>query len=115
MILAPPAGDAFNFGALSPDIHCIKLIVTLAVVDLGVYPSNAFALVLAIGLLLTRRHRKRHNIPPSGYKAWDVVVGFSILSNTYMVVAPWYPPTTGAKGGDVSFWYATYCAVGLGM
>ncbi|PKX90462.1 high affinity methionine permease [Aspergillus novofumigatus IBT 16806] len=98
MILAPPAGDAFNF-----------------VVDLGVYPSNAFALFLAIGLLLTRRHRKRHNIPPSGYKAWDVVVGFSILSNLYMVVAPWYPPTTGANGGDVSFWYATYCAVGLGI
>ncbi|KAM0097976.1 hypothetical protein ACP6JE_007482 [Aspergillus fumigatus] len=84
MILAPPAGDAFNF-----------------VVDLGVYPTNAFALFLAIGLLLTRRHRKRHNIPPSGYKAWNVVVGFSILSNLYMVVAPWYPPATGAKGGDV--------------
>ncbi|GIK04343.1 hypothetical protein Aspvir_008424 [Aspergillus viridinutans] len=98
MILAPPAGDAFNF-----------------VVDLGVYPTQAFALLLAIGLLLTRRHRKRHNIPPSGYKAWDVVVGFSILSNIYMLVAPWYPPTTGAKGGDVSFWYATYCAVGLGI
>ncbi|KAH1322819.1 hypothetical protein KXV52_003417 [Aspergillus fumigatus] len=98
MILAPPAGDAFNF-----------------VVDLGVYPTNAFALFLAIGLLLTRRHRKRHNIPPSGYKAWNVVVGFSILSNLYMVVAPWYPPATGAKGGDVSFWYATYCVVGLGI
>ncbi|KAF7159607.1 hypothetical protein CNMCM5623_004987 [Aspergillus felis] len=98
MILAPPAGDAFNF-----------------VVDLGVYPTSAFALVLAIGLLLTRRHRKRHNIPPSGYKAWDMVVGFSILSNTYMVVAPWYPPTTGANGGDVSFWYATYLAVALGI
>ncbi|GIJ91786.1 hypothetical protein Asppvi_010759 [Aspergillus pseudoviridinutans] len=98
MILAPPAGDAFNF-----------------VVDLGVYPTSAFALVLAIGLLLTRRHRKRHNIPHSGYKAWDVVVGFSILSNLYMVLAPWYPPTTGAKGGDVSFWYATYCAVALGI
>ncbi|KAF4151528.1 hypothetical protein CNMCM6936_009422 [Aspergillus lentulus] len=98
MILAPPAGDAFNF-----------------VVDLGVYPVNAFALILAIGLLLTRRHRKRHNIPPSEYKAWDVVVGFSILSNLYMVVAPWYPPTTGANGGDVNFWYATYCVVGLGI
>ncbi|RLM00401.1 hypothetical protein CFD26_108215 [Aspergillus turcosus] len=98
MILAPPAGDAFNF-----------------VVDLGVYPANAFALFLAIGLLLTRRHRKRHNIPPSGYKAWNAVVGFSILSNLYMLVAPWYPPTTGANGGDVSFWYATYCAVGLGI
>lgn len=92
-----------------------RIYTDVAVVDLGVYPANAFALFLAIGLLLTRRHRKRHNIPPSGYKAWDVVIGFSILSNLYMLVAPWYPPTTGANGGDVSFWYATYCAVGLGM
>ncbi|EAW11065.1 high affinity methionine permease [Aspergillus clavatus NRRL 1] len=98
MILAPPAGDAFNF-----------------VVDLGVYPVNAFAFLLAIGLLLTRRHRTKNNIPPSDYRAWDVVVGFSILSNVYMLVAPWYPPATGANGGDVSFWYATYCAVGLGI
>lgn len=25
---------------------------------------------------------------------------------------PWYPPD---DGGDVSFWYATYCAVGIGL
>ncbi|MCJ1384114.1 hypothetical protein MMC17_007230 [Xylographa soralifera] len=28
---------------------------------------------------------------------------------------PWYPPAGGADGGDVSFWYATYCVVGLGI
>ncbi|PYH49516.1 high affinity methionine permease [Aspergillus saccharolyticus JOP 1030-1] len=98
MILAPPAGDAFNF-----------------VVDLAIYPSNAFNLLLAVGLLLTRRRRQRLNIPSSGYRAWTATVCFAILSSLYMLVAPWYPPSTGADGGDVSFWYGTYCVVGLAI
>ncbi|KAG2412509.1 hypothetical protein HFD88_010066 [Aspergillus terreus] len=98
MILIPPAGDAFNF-----------------VVDLGIYPMSFFTFLLSVGLLVTRARRKRLNIPPSEYRAWDIAVAFSILSNLYMLVAPWYPPTTGATGGDVSFWYATYCVVGLGI
>lgn len=28
---------------------------------------------------------------------------------------PWYPPTGGATGGDVSFWYGTYIVVGIGI
>lgn len=79
------------------------------------YPSNAFNLLLAVGLLITRRRRQRLNIPSSGYQAWTATVGFAILSSLYMLVAPWYPPSTGADGGDVSFWYATYCVVGLAM
>ncbi|PLB54187.1 high affinity methionine permease [Aspergillus steynii IBT 23096] len=98
MILAPPAGDAFNF-----------------VVDLSMYPSNLFNFLLAIGLIFTRYYRKRLNFPNSGYSAWHVVVGFAILSNLYLLVAPWYPPTEGATGGDVSFWYATYLVVGLAI
>ncbi|KAL5365158.1 amino acid permease-domain-containing protein [Aspergillus floccosus] len=98
MILIPPAGDAFNF-----------------VVDLGVYPTSFFTFLLSVGLLVTRVRRKRLNLPPSEYRAWDIAVVFSLLSNLYMLVAPWYPPTTGATGGDVSFWYATYCVVGLGI
>ncbi|KAF7591319.1 hypothetical protein BBP40_001695 [Aspergillus hancockii] len=98
MILAPPAGDAFNF-----------------VVDLSIYPLALFALLLAIGLVVTRVRRTRLKFPASEYRAWDVAVIFSILSNLYMIVAPWYPPSTGATGGDVSFWYATYIVVGLGV
>ncbi|KAJ6127813.1 Amino acid/polyamine transporter I [Penicillium samsonianum] len=98
MILAPPAGDAFSF-----------------VVDLGVYASSFFGSVLTIGLVVTRIRRARLNLPPPDYKAWHVTVAFAILSNLYMVVMPWYPPSTGANGGDVSFWYATYCAVALGI
>ncbi|RAH61427.1 high affinity methionine permease [Aspergillus piperis CBS 112811] len=98
MIIAPPAGDAFNF-----------------IVDLSIYPSNAFNFLLAIGILITRHRRQRLNFPPSGYRAWTISVYFAILSSLYMLVAPWYPPSTGADGGDVSFWYATYCVVGIAI
>ncbi|KAL4867692.1 hypothetical protein BDV12DRAFT_186492 [Aspergillus spectabilis] len=98
MILAPPAGDAFNF-----------------VVDLGVYPQSLFNFLLAVGLLFTRRHRKRLNIPRTEWHAWDIVVYFAILANFYLLVAPWYPPATGATGGDVSFWYGTYLVVGISL
>ncbi|OQE91416.1 hypothetical protein PENNAL_c0009G02542 [Penicillium nalgiovense] len=98
MILAPPAGDAFNF-----------------VVDLGVYATSIFGLVLTIGLVVTRIRRAHLSLPAPDYKAWHITVAFAILSNLYMVVMPWYPPSTGANGGDVSFWYATYCAVAVGI
>ncbi|KAJ5306980.1 hypothetical protein PENANT_c003G08643 [Penicillium antarcticum] len=98
MILAPPAGNAFNF-----------------IVDMGTYPGSIFSLILAIGLVITRQRRKRLNLGAPDYQTWHVTVGFSILSNLYMVAMPWYPPSTGAKGGDVSFWYATYCAVAIGI
>ncbi|KAL2872717.1 high affinity methionine permease [Aspergillus lucknowensis] len=98
MIMAPPAGDAFNF-----------------VVDLGVYPQSMFNFLLAIGLLFTRRHRKKLDIPRTEWHAWDIVVYFAILANLYLLVAPWYPPTEGATGGDVSFWYGTYLVVGISL
>ncbi|KAJ5925246.1 hypothetical protein N7454_007885 [Penicillium verhagenii] len=98
MILAPPAGDAFDF-----------------IVDLSIYPANLFIFILTIGLLVTRRRRKRLNLQPAEYRAWNVAVGFSLLSNIFMLAMPWYPPSTGADGGDVSFWYATYCVTGLGI
>jgi hypothetical protein len=82
---------------------------------MGTYPGSIFSLILAIGLVITRRRRKRLNLAAPDYQAWHVTIGFSILSNLYMVAMPWYPPSTGANGGDVSFWYATYCAVAVGM
>lgn len=83
--------------------------------DLGVYATTIFGLLLTIGLVIIRARRARLNLPKPEYNAWHVSVAFAILSNLYMVVMPWYPPSTGANGGDVSFWYATYCAVALGM
>lgn len=103
MILAPPAGDAFNF-----------------VVDLAVYPSSFFLLVMAIGIYFVRYRRKKLGLPrqstkDGGFRAWEVAVVFSIAVNAYLLVMPWYPPASGATGGDVSFWYATYVVTGIGM
>jgi hypothetical protein len=70
---------------------------------------------VTIGLLVTRRRRQRLNLGKSEYRCWDVAVGFSLVTNLYMLAMPWYPPTTGADGGDVSFWYATYIVTGLAM
>ncbi|KAJ9161570.1 High-affinity methionine permease [Coniochaeta hoffmannii] len=98
MILAPPAGDAFNF-----------------VVDLQVYPSSFFSFLMGAGLYAVRWRRKRANLPPPTFRAWDVAVVFNILVALYLLVMPWYPPDGGQYAGDVSFWYATYVATGVAL
>lgn len=86
-----------------------------AVVDLSVYPTNIFNLLLVTGLLIIRHRRRNLNLPRPEYKAWSLAVGFAIVSNVYLLIAPWYPPSGGANGGDVSFWYGTYLCVGIGL
>jgi len=98
MILAPPAGDAFNF-----------------IVDLQSYPNNVFFFATTFGLLLIRRRRARLGIEKVEFYTWNVAIVFSLLVNVFILVMPWYPPPGGRFGGDVSFWYATYCVVGLAM
>ncbi|CAF9912372.1 MAG: hypothetical protein ALECFALPRED_008100 [Alectoria fallacina] len=96
MILAPPAGDAFNF-----------------IVDLQVYPASVFALFMAAGLYAIRYRRRKLGLARADFRAWDVSVIFNVAANLFLVIMPWYPPATGRDGGDVSFWYATYVVVGL--
>ncbi|EGO55774.1 hypothetical protein NEUTE1DRAFT_47799 [Neurospora tetrasperma FGSC 2508] len=98
MILAPPAGDAFNF-----------------ITDLQVLPSAFFQLIMGIGLYVVRYRRSRLNLPRPESKAWDLVVVFNILVQLYLIVMPWYPPAGGAYAGDVSFWYGTYVVTGIGI
>ncbi|KUJ12912.1 amino acid transporter-like protein [Mollisia scopiformis] len=98
MILAPPAGDAFNF-----------------IVDLQSYPANVFFFATTFGLLLIRRRRSRLNLPKTEFRAWYAAIFFSLAVNVFILVMPWYPPPGGRDGGDVTFWYATYCVVGLGI
>ena len=98
MIVAPPFGDAFDF-----------------VVDLKSYPDAVFVLVMAVGLYIIRRNRKRINAEAPEFKAWDVVVTFWILIQVLLLVMPWVPPAGGIYAGSVSFFYATYCFTGLGM
>jgi amino acid transporter len=85
------------------------------VVDLSVYPGNIFLFLLVIGVVIIRRRRKRAGLPRPAYRAWYIAIIFATLTNLYMLVAPWYPPSGGADGGDVSFWYGTYMVVGIGM
>ncbi|KAJ4989783.1 high affinity methionine permease [Stagonosporopsis vannaccii] len=96
MILAPPAGDAFNF-----------------IVDLQVYPASLFNLTLAVGLILVRQRRKRLGLPRPSFRVWDPVLGFNILVNLYLIIMPWYPPPGGR--GNVSFWYGTYIVTGIAI
>ncbi|KAK2038070.1 high-affinity methionine permease [Colletotrichum somersetense] len=98
MVVAPPAGDAFNF-----------------IADLQVYPSAFFGFMMSVGLYVVRWRRKRLNLPPPAFKAWDVIIIFNIAKDVYLLVMPWYPPDGGPFAGDVSFWYATYVVAGIGI
>ncbi|KAK3949154.1 amino acid permease-domain-containing protein [Pseudoneurospora amorphoporcata] len=73
MILAPPAGDAFNF-----------------ITDLQVLPSAFFQLVMGIGLYVVRSRRSRLNLPGPEFKDWDLVVVFNILVQLLIACAIYY-------------------------
>ena len=124
MILAPPAGDAFNFGKPPFIQHRPLFLPSIsrnpadhfhAAVDLRSYPQAFFDFAMAAGLLFLRWHRHKLGLPRGEFKAWDVAVIFTILVNIYLLVMPWYPPESGRYGGDVSFWYATYVVAGIAM
>jgi amino acid transporter len=94
VIVALPARDAFNF-----------------VVDLISYPNLVFHAATAIGLWLLRRRRRLAGLASSTYRARNIYVSLYLLSAIFLLIMPWVPPEPGH--GDVSFWHATYCVVGL--
>ncbi|KAK2022295.1 high-affinity methionine permease [Colletotrichum zoysiae] len=98
MIVAPPAGDAFSF-----------------VVDLASYPSAMFNFAMTLGVFILRRRRRRSGIGRSEFRAWDAVVVFFLAVQVFILAMPWWPPKGGPYAGSVSFWYATYCVVGIGI
>jgi len=85
------------------------------VVDLQVFPNSFFNLVMAVGLYVVRWRRRRIGLGRAAFRAWDPLIIFNILLQTFLVIMPWYPPAGGIYAGDVSFWYATYAATGVGM
>ncbi|OJA09794.1 hypothetical protein AZE42_08080 [Rhizopogon vesiculosus] len=95
-IVALPAQDAFNF-----------------LVDVVSYPNQVFHAATAIGLWLLRRRRMLAGFAPSKYRASVLVISPYFLSMLFLLVMPWIPPEDGHS--DASFWYATYCVVGLGV
>lgn len=98
MIVAPPAGDAFQF-----------------VINLRSYPEAIFKTAIVIGLFLIRRRRKRNNIARSSFQVWNVLLIFFLLVQVFIMVMPWWPPKDGPNSGDYSFWYATHCVVGISV
>ncbi|KAI3343001.1 high-affinity methionine permease [Ustulina deusta] len=97
-IIAPPAGDAFQF-----------------VVSLKTYPDGIFFVAMAIGVYIIRYRHKRLNRERPAFKAWDICVVFFLLVQIYTIATPWIPPKGGPYAGSVSFWYATYAVVGIGV
>ncbi|KAI1075994.1 amino acid transporter [Whalleya microplaca] len=98
MIVAPPAGDAFQF-----------------VISLRAYPDGIFQLAMALGVYVIRYRHKRLGRGAPDFKTWDVALIFYILIQVYVIATPWIPPKGGPYAGEVSFWYATYCVVGIGI
>ncbi|KAJ3782914.1 high affinity methionine permease [Lentinula aff. detonsa] len=96
IIILPPPGDAFNF-----------------IVDLQYYPTAVWALLLTVGLYRIRERRHKAHAPSSAFRVWDSVAAFALAINIGIMILPWVPPEGGIYGGDVSFFYATYCIVGV--
>ncbi|KAG5652761.1 hypothetical protein H0H81_003699 [Sphagnurus paluster] len=101
---------------VSYDIPFTTHISTIyAVVDLQSYPSNVFSFLMTLGLFFVRRRRASVGAPRTEFRAWNVVLVFAIAVNIYLLVLPWIPPQGGIYAGDVSFFYATYCIVGIAI
>ncbi|EXK28795.1 hypothetical protein FOXG_12183 [Fusarium oxysporum f. sp. lycopersici 4287] len=98
MIVAPPAGDAFQF-----------------VISLKTYPGAIFHAAMGVGLLLIRRRRSRSGTPRSDFRAWWALVILYLLAQVFLLVMPWIPPEGGIYAGTVSFLWCTYMIVGIGI
>ncbi|KAH8174954.1 amino acid permease domain-containing protein [Sarocladium implicatum] len=95
-ILAPPAGDAYNF-----------------VLNLISYPLAIINTFVAAGVIYLYFNReRRHWYPP--VSATLPVVIFFFLSNVYLVIAPFSPPDEGQNiYNDLPYWI--HCVVGFGV
>ena len=99
IMLAPPPGDAFNFilNVISYPLAIVNVFVAGALVHLYLHP--------------TADHRPRW-APP--FRATLPVVIFFLLSNIYLVVAPFVPPDEGQSIYE-SIPYYLHCLVGIAI
>ncbi|AOA62715.1 High affinity methionine permease [Komagataella phaffii CBS 7435] len=97
-IVAPPAGDAYNF-----------------VMNLISYPLNIINFFVAIGLLwLHYEARKGRREWTPVIKSPIVVTFFFALASLYLVVAPYIPPTGGQNVyNDMPYWIHCVAAWGV--
>ncbi|KAF8678303.1 Amino acid permease [Rhizoctonia solani] len=98
LVVATPAGDTFAF-----------------LVDLSGYPGLVFALATSCGVWVLRDRRAKTGLPKHAYKAPNIVVLAYVVKSIALIIMPWIPPKGGSHGGDVDFFYATYCIVALAV
>jgi putative flippase GtrA len=113
-MLAPPPGDAYNFilklvtGYLG--VVCQLLIVYPSIIS---YPLAVINVFVGAGLAWIYLRRDQYNWR-APVKATLPVAIFFTLSNIYLVVAPFVPPT-----GDQNIYndlpYYLHCLVGIGL
>lgn len=94
VILAIPFGDAFNF-----------------MVDLRSYPDSVFLFLMVVGVYFIRYRRKKEGLPQASFRTWHSALILSAAVCLFILIMPWYPPDEN----EYSFWYATYCAVGIAI
>lgn len=97
-IIAPPAGDAYNF-----------------VLNLISYPMNIINFVISAGLLWIHWERKQGRTvwePP--IKAGIPVIVFFALANLYLIIAPYVPPSDGESVYEHLPYYI-HCVVAWGV
>ncbi|KAH8788269.1 amino acid/polyamine transporter I [Diaporthe sp. PMI_573] len=95
-ILAPPPGDAYNF-----------------ILNLISYPLAIINAFVAAGLVWLYIKRDEWNWHPP-FSATLPVVIFFMLSNIYLVIAPFVPPEEGQNVYE-SLPYWIHCVVGFGV
>jgi amino acid transporter len=93
IMLAPPPGDAYNF-----------------VLNVISYPLAIVNTFVALGLIHLYLHREAWNWKPP-FKATLPVAIFFFLSNFFLIVAPFVPPTDGVSIYE-SLPYYLHCVVG---
>ncbi len=102
ILLAPPAGDAYDF-----------------VLNLSSYPLNVINAAVGFGLLaayLPVRFRPawaRSWNPP--FRASAPVTLFFALVSAFLVITPWIPPVRASDAVYRSMWYATAPAAFIGI
>ncbi|OAT07518.1 high affinity methionine permease [Blastomyces gilchristii SLH14081] len=96
IMLAPPPGDAYNF-----------------ILNVISYPLSIINTFVAAGLIHLYLNRAKYNWNPPVSATLPVVI-FFLLSNMYLVIAPFVPPTGDQNVYDELPYYL-HCLVGIAI
>lgn len=101
IILAPPPGDAYNFilNLISYPLNITNVFVSLALILLYINPTSS------------DRNPSTWSPP---FRATLPIVIFFFLSNIYLVIAPFIPPSAGQSVYEHLPYYL-HCVVGIGI